>query len=914
MSRKEALNTVISINGEWNYQLDPEDKGISEKWYDTVISNTGFKLPGTTNENCVGEKLKMEPILSKETVNCLREHYKYTGAAWYQRQITIPEEWQNKRVVLFLERIIFQSRVWIDGKEVGLCDSLSVPHEFDITDYVQPAATHILTIRIDNRDVQNISIYPHAYTDATQTIWNGIVGRLELQATDKVYLDNVRIFPDVAHQKIKIEVTTGNFTGSTTAVKLIAQAQSSNTSRKHHVPPVNFEYTVSGVKETFAFDYLLGKDTLLWDEFSPAVYELDLSLLASDQYLSNKRVSFGMKEFKVKGTQFTINGRKTFLRGTLDCCIYPLTGYPPTDVESWDKVFRVVKIYGLNHVRFHSWCPPEAAFISADHHGVYLQVEGPIWMDNWTIPVGTYPEHYTYLPEEAIRVVDIYGNHPSFCLYSNGNELNGDFKLLHDIIVRLKERDQRFVYTLSTNWDRPVDSADDFFAAQTVNGVGVRGQYFLDEMVDTTELDFAKGMSLRNIPVVSHEVGQYCVYPNIDAISKYTGILRPINLESTKNDLIEKKLIGDVPKFVKGSGKLALQLYKDEIESALRTPGFGGFQLLDLHDFPGQSTATVGILDPFWDSKGLVTPEEFRFFCNSIVPLLRMKKRIYSNTDTFTAEVEISNFGIDDLVNTVVEWKISDKREKEIFSGKFPAMNIPIGNGIKIGIINNLTLNNILEASQLKVSLFISGTNIENNWDIWVYPVNQAQKEETLIHKGNIVIVSKFDDNAKKHLEEGKSVLITPKNIDLANSFPGKFIPVFWSPVHFISQDPCGIYCHFDHPLFEKFPTEFYSSYQWKDLLDRSSSISLDILPNEFEPIVQVIPNYFNNHKLGNLFEANVGKGKLFVCSIDINSNLGARHAARQLRYAILSYLASDSFSPKYSLTTEQVKGMFNES
>lgn len=122
-----------------------------------------------------------------------------------------------------------------------------------------------------------------------------------------------------------------------------------------------------------------------------------------------------------------------FLRGTLECCIFPLTGYPPTTKEGWSKVFRSAKEWGLNHLRFHSWCPPKAAFEVADSLGFYLQVELPLWSLN----VGENPAMNQFLYDEAKRILSEYGNHPSFCFLSLGNELQPDFVFWEVYWIRL---------------------------------------------------------------------------------------------------------------------------------------------------------------------------------------------------------------------------------------------------------------------------------------------------------------------------------------------------------------------------------------------------------------------------------------------------------------------------------------------
>lgn len=910
----EENTYLIDLAGQWDFQLDPEDTGFKSKWYMGELANKGFCLPGTTNENKQGEPLKMDPVLAKETVKCLRQKYRYVGAVWYQRSIKIPLEWNEKRIVIFLERVMYQSILWIDGNEVGQQDSLSTPHVYDISDYVVPGREHNLTIMIDNRDIHKIGPHPSAYTDETQTIWNGIVGRMNIYATDKVFLSDVQIYPDIINRKVFLKTKIENYTNLDLEYTLTVNVKSICDNNTHRIEPAIFKINNkdAGILQ---FEYQMGEHLLLWDEFSPNLYEMELLLSGAggQQIISDrKNVVFGMKEFKASGTQFTVNGRKTFLRGTLDCCIYPLTGYPPMEAEDWHKIFKTVKEYGLNHIRFHSWCPPEAAFKAADEIGIYLQIEGPVWMDTWTnYTIGCYPEHYSYLPAEARRIISTYGNHPSFCMFSNGNELNGDFNLLHDIISMLKEEDGRFVYTLTSNWDRAADEADDFFVAQSVDTVGIRGQYYLDKMAETTELDYENGAALRNIPIVSHEVGQYCVYPNMNEISKYKGVLRPINLEAIYNDLENMNMLKYSENFMRGSGMLALQLYKDEIEAALRTNGFAGFQLLDIHDFPGQSTATVGILDSFWESKGLVEPEKFRQFCSPTVPLLRMHKRIYLNDETFEADLEFAHFGSDDIKSSTIYWSIKDEQGKELFSDKTGGVSIPVGSGIKVYSIRGISLNSVKKASKLTIVAGIQDANVTNSWDIWVYPV-QEYIDADKIKESDILFANTITEEVKEKLKHGGNVLLCPEASLLNTVYPGKFFPVFWSPVHFTSKDPCGIYCDNSHAVFNDFPTDFYSSYQWKDLLENSVSVCLDSMPEGYEPIIQVIPNFFNNHKISNLFEAKAGNGKLLVCSMDIESELEKRPAARQLRQSILKYMGSSCFEPSQELTVEQIGSLFN--
>lgn len=934
--------TRIRLNGSWNYTLDPEDIGETKQWYEHGLpqskeSPQTLSLPGTLTSNGIGTPYTWNGKMDKEAIRSLRQRHSYVGAAWYEIEVDVPADWQGKGFGIFLERVMFQSSLWVNGNFAGRCDSLSVPHEYAADEWIRPGQKNRLTLRIDNRDVQRIGNYPSAYTDETQTIWNGVVGRMELQAYEQVRITDVHIFPHddlrtvtvngVCHNETDTELhafldLSAHLLGTDTDTVSPNDSPSASSNQKNRqqerlvLPPQS--------QKTFSWSYDLGPNPLLWDEFRPNRYALKLELRAnteagethssSQAFYAEAVQPFALRRFLTDGRKLTINGRPVFLRGTLECCIFPLTGYPPTELEDWLKLMNTVKSYGLNHVRFHSWCPPEAAFEAADRLGVYLQVEGPVWMDTWNTPVGAHPEHYTYLPEEAHRIAKTYGNHPSFCIFSNGNELNGDFDLLHRIAEELRTSDNRHLYTLTTNWDRQPDPAEDLFCTQSVDGVGIRGQFYPDELADGTMLDFREAVAKRDMPVVAHEVGQYTVYPDVDTIAKYSGALRAVNLEAIRGDLEKHGLSGDVRKFVQSSGMLSLRLYRDEIEAALRTPEFGGFQLLDLHDFPGQSTATIGILDAFWQSKGLIEPEQFRAFCGPTVLLLRMPKRVYTAAEPFAAEIEIAHFGEKELPPSRLEWSIADTSGHVLERGELNTEHIGFGSGIPLGTLQSDALNQIAQSAELRVTIELPDTQIRNEWSIWVYAQSQLGVTDKTIEasESNITITNDWNEETRQTLESGGSVLFLARAAELAHAVPGKFTPVFWSPVHFETDHPCGIWVNHEHDALAGFPTANYAEHQWKDLLDRSVSL---IAPKElpFEPIVQVIPNFFHNRKMTNLIEYCVGQGKLLICGMDIDSDLEQRPAAAQLRESLLTYMASERFTPKMELEPEQLQELLRK-
>jgi hypothetical protein len=322
------------------------------------------------------------------------------------------------------------------------------------------------------------------------------------------------------------------------------------------------------------------------------------------------------------------------LRGTLECAIFPLTAFPPTDVDSWRRIYQIEKSYGFNFIRFHSWTPPEAAFTAADLEGVLVQTEGP----QANVPTGVNQARDEFVERELMRVVDTYGNHPSFTLMTIGNEYGGSERVITHWVDRLINADSRHLYSSASS--NKLKSANRQFTEDGhLRGVHGPG----------TDFDYETPMAKEDRPLIGHEIGQWTFYPNFEEIGKYTGVLKAKNFELVRDDLAKKGMLEQAQLFLESTGKHAILLYKDEIECILRTRGYAGFSLLDLHDYPGQGTALIGLLDPFWDSKGLITPEEHKRYAGAIVPLLRFPKRTYNAGEVFEATAELANFGAADI-------------------------------------------------------------------------------------------------------------------------------------------------------------------------------------------------------------------------------------------------------------------------
>ena len=912
---------VIDLQGTWHFEMDPKEEGVAAKWYSRNLSEV-IHLPGSMAEFLKGDEITLKtkwtgsiydssfffvPRLEKyrQPGNIhipfwLTPARHYVGAAWYQKEVIIPENWKGQRILLRLERAHIETRVWVNDKEVGLQNSLVAPHVYDLSSYLVTGKQRI-TIRIDNRIKINVGPDSHSVTDHTQGNWNGIIGKIALEAISPVYIDDVQIYPDVKNRKARVKITVKNSTPNNFNGKIAILAKSFNAATSDETQAITSKLSVSKLGENaIELELPFGKGMLTWDEFDPALYNLDVKLIAKE-IQNTKIVQFGMREFKIEGNHFLINGNPVFLRGTVHNCEFPLTGYPATTVEAWEKIFRKIKSYGLNHVRFHSWCPPEAAFIAADQVGLYLQPEGPSW-PNHGPKIGLGQPIDKFLYDETTRMAKEYGNYASFTMLSAGNEPAGNqVKYLNEFVDFWKAKDSRRVYTgMSVGGSWPVVPNAEYQARG-----GVRGLKW--EKMPETESDFSSGIAPFKVPFVSHEIGQYCVFPNFEEIPKYKGVYRAKNFEMFREDLDDHHMANQSKDFLNASGKLQVLCYKNEIEKMLRTPDFGGFQMLGLQDFPGQGTALVGVLDAFFEEKGYVSAQEYSRFCNSTVPLAKIPKFVYGNGETFKAEIALFHSGKTPLKDAVVSWTIQNEKGMVLSSGSFDSTTFENGNGLFVGNLS-FPLTAIKEASKLNLEVKVNGTSFANDWNFWVYP----DKKQEIIPA--IYYTTVLDDKAKEVLNKGGKVFLNASGkVVKGKEVEMHFLPVFWNTSWFKMRPPhvTGMLIQDQSPAFANFPTSFHSDLQWWDIQNRSQVMNLEDFPVDFRPLVQPIDTWFMNRRLALVFEAQVGKGKIIVSSADVGPDVLNKPAAKQLFVSLQHYMNSDQFNPKNSLSFEVIQDIF---
>lgn len=909
--------TEFNLNGKWNLILDKEKKGIQNKYFECGTWEDFIELPGTISE----QKKGIENHEKNE--GFLTDPYKFEGFVWFEKKISIQNYDCTKDYFLIMERTRISS-VWIDGTFVGTFDSLCSSHKYNISKFAKESFK--LTIMISNVD------YPtkggHMTSPDTQTNWIGITGKFCILEESKIKLSNIQLranFKDSAEKELIINAT---LEGSDKE-QVLFETQDLFSQEK----------TLEKGENSIIIK--LPKNTILWDEFNPHLYQLKIQI--KNQEENQTVLNYGIRNFATKNNHFEINNQRIFLRGKHDGMIFPKTGYAPTDVESWLKVMKTAKEYGINHYRFHTCCPPKAAFEAADILGIYMEPELPFW---GTIQgkdeEGFNEAEQNYLISEGFRILEEFGNHPSFCMMSLGNELWGNQDRLEEILANYKAYDSRHLYTSGSNnfqfWPRTSPSEDFFVGVRFDKDSLFRGSYaqcdaplgFVQTKEPNTTHDYDKfwnnedsnssdnateqeieiqyGTGVKKVktnaaashflpekPVLSHEIGQYCMFPDFSEIQKYTGVLKPRNYEVFKERLTAKGMINQAQNFFRDSSRLAVQCYKMELEAAFRSKELSGFQILDLQDFTGQGTAVVGVLDSFMESKGIVTGNQWKSFCDDAVILAKLNKFVYENKENLNCQIIVSNYSNESFKDGILWAYLIDGETDEIIEED--SFVIPSDDKEPVFVGNfNYTFKNINQYKKYNLVLYLNTkTNREifNNYIIHCYPSKDEEianvleilkSQEQIEYKG--IIITKNSLIAKEANKNGKKVLLIPDSIDddlpgfeknqKVQTVEGTYCTDFWCYPMFrsISESmnkkvpvgTLGLTIDNKNSIFNDFPTDTFTTPKWYNIISNSTCVNVE--NTNIKPIIQMIDNFERNWKLALVYK----EENILVCTSNLQN------------------------------------------
>lgn len=850
----------IDLSGQWQVKLDAEKQETMPQAYPETMT-----LPGTPSAAGLGM-----PNPAKET-GCLTDAYRFEGAVWFMRTFTAGD-WTGEQTMLTLERTR-KTTVYLDGRPIGHQESLCTPHRY----FLPPvhAGEHTLVIRVDNTD------YPtrggHLTSPDTQSNWNGITGEISLTVAHTLLTD-LTVRPDLRRGCLRVH---GHIIGAPDGVAGI-------------VLPGQMEHLLPYRRGVLDGECPLKGNEAFWDEAHPEIHTISIDL-DGDVY----ETTFGLRDVRTVGRRLLINGRETFLRGKVDNLLYPKTGYTPTDVASWMTILGIAKEYGINHYRYHTACPPDAAFTAADLLGVYMAPELPFWGTVAEEGEEGYDERERdFLFQEGFRILREYGHHPSFLWLSLGNELWGSKDVLNRMMRAYREADDTKLYSSGANnyqfvpdvldeenvfvgvrlgrerlirgsyamCDAPqgivqttapesVSNYDASIVPETLGQSGEAGKVQIQYGTGVKEVDAQSADALiPDVPVISHEVGQYVFYPDFSEISRYTGPLKPRNIEAMRENLERAGLYGEHEAFFRQTGHLAVECYKREIETLLRSREVSGFQLLDLQDYTGQGTALVGVLNAMMENKGLISAEEWREFCAGTVVLGEFASFTGMMGEDIRFDVQISECD-PEKQHTCIRCTLMDG-ERELYA-------CDVTPGARQGRLTDaVSVTFPAECYRDAMQERITGLTVvltledgtRNHYPIWLIPpIDIRITREGIEKDGRMVAFVSAEEKA-----DGAAIVVPSAEGQL----PAEYCTDFWCYPMFrsISESmgkpvpvgTMGLSIDTASPLLKRFAQEDYTTPAWYAILQTAH---VQRLPADIHPAVQMIDNTERCARLGILYQ-----------------------------------------------------------
>lgn len=880
---------VLDLSGEWKYFLHEAPLSIPGEGI--------IDLPDTPDN---ARKSVYNPPDSN--LSHLRREFSFIGTAVYSKDITIPQDWSDKSISLFIERTR-PSVLLIDGDTIGSNSRISSPQNYDLTDVLSPG-THKLEIIVNNSDSipTLIATGSNATSENTQTNWNGILGEISLTARNKFHIRDVKILDSFTPDSISLNVLFS--CEAPEDLKLLLKKNGSvygEYQLKENISELNIPFPVAADQ--------------LWSANNPQLHNLEFIIVDSQgQETDRSSILTGFRQFTAEGKGFQINSRPVFLRGTVNAAVFPLTAYAPTDEESWTEYFSILKDYGFNHVRFHSWTPPEAAFKAADKTGMYIMAELPLW--------GELDKDSSFrnrfLTEELQGIMEAYGHHPSFVMFSPGNELFGDTSVMKEFMEEARRLNPRILSTYGTNIYLGIHGEmgdEDFIVSSKTDDderFYTRGSSAFTDLADGGIFnsgypgnDFNFSFATQNLhrPLISHEVGQYQSYPDFSQIELFTGILKPDNLISYRSKAHANGLLPKNKKFAEASSAWTQKLYKAEIEAALRTPGISGFQLFGFQDYPGQGGAYVGIADVFMRPKSNNDTSGFKNVNNDLSIIAEFPK--FSFPDGEQVKLPLKSVNFTDNPDTLKSINYSTG----FVSG---VVEIPAGQSVRDAGFIHINMPEIKEPQADTLRFSDQQGRLMNEYSYWIYPQNLPEIKN--------VVLTRNTDEALELTGKGKNVILYPDSAEVSsNTVGGLFVTDFWNFGLYrdlskelnrqVSPGTLGLAVDAKHPALKKFPTGTHTDWQWFPIVSNSYPLIIDRLPKGYEPIIEVIDNVDRAFPLGLLMEFKIGKGKLLLILSDLDK-AQEYPEGKWFVQSLKEYAAGKDFKPELTLTAKQLKNL----
>ncbi|MHB9025007.1 MAG: glycoside hydrolase family 2 protein [Armatimonadota bacterium] len=872
----------LSLDGAWQFALDPEDRGCEERWYvhPDRLRET-IQVPGSWQGQGFGGD--GDDLLWDFQLRTRIYRATYTGTGWYGRSFQVPDAWQGKRIWLNFGGAHPSAEIWVNGVRVGAHDLPFVPFAFDVTPFVHMERENVLVVRVH----ENHREFGLAFN--YQGNWSGLYRGVELTATGATCLGHCRLLPDAVTGRLRM------------AIELDGDRPSE---------PLRLQVAVrsaDGGASLIEQELLLPEDGLveipvpsprLWSPDAPNLYRVNIALKQGEEILDALSERTGFVTLGTAGKHFLINGDPYYLRGTGDFLSCPETGCPDTDRARWRRKLQALRDYGYNYVRCQSYVYGPEYYDIADEVGLLIQSEmgmlgawggmSPMHVYQWPKPT---PDNYPVLKRQWDLVVQRDAHHPSANLYCMSNEY-GTGKSTHFHFPRIAWECYHATKALKPT----------AFVLWTDGGyrADLPGDFVNDEATRDAECD---------LPVVQHEFRWWSSYPDIRLKERYDGAVRPYAIEIAEQAAARHGLAHLLTRFADASQRLQFQEAKLKMENCRRDhPTLAGISHFDAMD---ANPSPQGVITEFYEQKLIDSACWLQTNGDTVLLTgLEADNRALTAGETFRCKLSVSDFAHPPFQSPRVEWVLRDKDGRQFADGLLTYSHQSFRT-CEVGEIA-VTLPEVTApvALMLHARLYEAEREITNAWPLWLFPAvsplpagvarygdfaaswlrewTEIPVAPALDATVPVLLTDVIDDAVESYLQGGGRVILAATE-GLVRPHPPNFGYVnyyFTPPANYSPyEDGQNGTLVADHPMLGAFPHEGFADLHWFRMIDQAPPLDLEPLGlTDGEPAVRVIHRYPVCRPLGYLHEVAVGKGRLILCGLSLSPEwVEARYLLTQL-------------------------------
>ena len=706
---------VISLRGEWEFVARPMNRplrnGVWGRFYQETNwpGSRAISVPGCWEAQGVGEPGMGECWVPKWDNNAKPIRHKYIGDGWYRKTVTVPAAWKGRRIWLKIGGVKSCGWFWVNDRQVALVDNYCGTYKYEITDLVTPGSNATVVAQVNNVRPSRKGLMSAMHR------WGGIYRDVEIEATPQTFIDDAWVRGLFDEKAAEVNVEIGGL-GSPSAREDTRPPDAAVSSK----PPYQIRVTIDGQTvsqplKPFKPLKLPLRNFRPWSPEHPNLYTAQVDLVENGQVIHVRRERFGVRKFEVRGTEFFLNGKPFYVRGFGDDHVYPLSGITPADRDVHRAHLGKARAAGFNFVRLHTHCELPEYFEAADELGVMIQPELPYYSD-------VAAEDFSFDPgRDVTELWRNYRRHPSFAVYSMGNE--GSFgpgldAALHRYVKTMDPDRLKINQDSNQGFINPPDAAD--YCGGPIK-------------------EWPRGSVRPDRPFVTHEYLNLCIKLDARSEGDYTGVWLPPATREARAAWLAKAGLDAAWGDRLQDAQHALQRHyqKVGVEWARKDPycdGYSFWTIVDVVVEQGESYTAQGLFDPFWRQKrGGFSAEEFAVFNSPSCILLDApdENRVFTSGESLAVDFLFAHYGEAALQDAALEWNLelggrlspaADTVREDTrppVRGRVSVGDIPLGPVRKIAS-QKIVFPSVKKPVKAKLSARVG--SVSNSWDFWVFP------------------------------------------------------------------------------------------------------------------------------------------------------------------------------------------------